>query len=70
MRSFEPKSDNTPLDNDSDSLPGPDTTADDAPPTIKTAAIPRPSRSTAIPTSTSGATREGIGCDGHGLQRS
>lgn len=45
MKSFQPKADNTPPDNDPGSPPGPDTTAEDDPPTTETAAMPRPSRS-------------------------
>ncbi|SEO29735.1 Transposase [Gemmobacter aquatilis] len=44
MKSFQPKADNTPPDDDPGSPPGPDSPAEDHPETAETDAMPRPSR--------------------------
>ena len=44
MKSFQPKADDTPPDDDPGSPPGPDTPAEDQPHTTETAPMPRPNR--------------------------
>jgi hypothetical protein len=44
MKSFQPKADDTPPDDDPGSPPGPDTPAEDQPHTIETDPMPRPNR--------------------------
>jgi transposase len=44
MKSFQPKADDTPPDEDPDSPPGPDTPAEDQPETTETDPMPRPNR--------------------------